>query len=158
MNRLIDSVIGPMCSACNCNPCGCAGDIGERTREAQHLNSTQRCSSCKLPARLCDVPYTLEQHPGLMIACFKCRDAADTTTKIIALLASPTATGYALNQRTMARKLGRTALSLNHVLVHMSKLQLVEGVFSNPNLERPSARTYRLTKPVIAHLDAWLAK
>lgn len=157
MNRLVDSVIGPMCDVCKHNPCSCTGETGEQTRAAQHINSTQRCAGCSLPGRLCDVPYSLEFH-AIGIACFKCRDAHDTTAKIIALLASPSATGYALNQRTIARKLHRTALSLNHVLSHMSRLQLVEGVFSNPNLERPSARTYRLTKPVIDHLDAYLAK
>lgn len=113
-----------------------------------------RCVGCKLPDRLTDAPGTLELHRGLNgHACFPCRDVADTMPKIVAMMLL--GTGYALNQRTMARKLGRTALSLHRVLSQMSRLQMIAYVFTNPNLERPSAITYKLQAHVVAHAAAY---
>lgn len=95
------------------------------------------CASCRITKADC------APHPMLNIACWECRDRHDTATKILKLLAG--AQRFQMNQRTMAGKLGRTALTLNPALAWLSRSGLIERAYSNPNLERPSATTYKLT-------------
>lgn len=105
----------------------------------------ERCTGCKMRADLCDVPNTIEDHPlGRM--CFKCRDTEDLVGKITAmLLAAPS---YQLNQTTIARKLGRKALSIGHALWVMQRRNITVRPISS-SLERPSAITYRLSDSTI---------
>lgn len=72
----------------------------------------------------------------------------DQIAKILAmLLAAPS---YQLNQTTIARKLGCRALQIGQALTAMRRRGLVERPITNPNIERPSAQTYRLTAAAIA--------
>lgn len=72
----------------------------------------------------------------------------DQIRDILALLVA--APSYQLNQTHIARRMGVRALSIGQALTTMSRRGLVECPIKNPNLERPSARTYRLTAETIA--------
>ncbi|HUS27558.1 MAG TPA: hypothetical protein VMZ53_03595 [Kofleriaceae bacterium] len=102
-----------------------------------------RCASCKLPAHLTDVPNTNEQHPALGLACFACRDTHDTGAKLLAMLSA--APSCQLSRPTMARKLGRTASSIDRALAYLQRERLIERAYKSPNIEKPSATTYKLT-------------
>lgn len=69
-------------------------------------------------------------------------------TEILALLVA--APSFQLNQTHIARRMGRRALSIGLPLTAMVRRGLIECPIKNPNLERPSARTYRLTAETIA--------
>lgn len=115
------------------------------TNTNTEANAALRCNVCKLGES--HVAH-IEHHPTLGFACWTCRDTHDTGNKILVILAR--ATRNQANQRTIASKLSRSALSINSALAQLSRFGLIERAYSNPNLERPSAATYKLTAAGIA--------
>lgn len=117
---------------------------GEHGLSTYQEAMADRCAACKLPASLTDVPHTNERHPDLGVVCFACRDTHDTGAKLLAMLSR--APSCQLARPTLARKLWRTASSIDRAIGHLVRAKLIENAYPNsPNLERQCARTYKLT-------------
>jgi hypothetical protein len=98
------------------------------------VNETAICPWCKLSAK------TVGE---IKHVCAVCESTLSMGNQILKVLGS--ANSCCMNQRTIAKKLGHKAAELSRGLTHLSRLRLIERAFSNPNLEAPSAVTYRLT-------------
>lgn len=143
----INSVMANNCGDCEKVICSCHDGCAPPAV----VVDLSRCSGCRMPVASAVCP-SASCGPLVDGKCWTCRDTAEAGAKILAMLAR--APSMQLNQTYMARKLARRPLSLGPALRALRERGLIERAFSNPNLEKPSATTYKLTAAGLAAVQS----